>query len=218
MEHTENKDCTENKEQNKTENKEHTRNNEINQKTNKNTKKNDNKNVNKNKKNKKKDRPDPLFLEGVRLANKWTDQYVNERVVEKVDDDENNMVKIIEGILSVETKKNNFMLFSFDNKTKKDSEGEIIVSNKLLIGFKIENTAWFIYILGLLKDNNKDIEVSYLNDDKNYQIVVITNGSSLKDIDIVYNASILYLKENKLVDFGEEDEFIDYSEAVGVEW
>lgn len=207
MEHTENK----------AENKEFTKNNEINQKTNKNTKKNDNKDRNQNK-NKKKDRPDPLFLEGVRLANKWTDQYVNERVVEKVDDDENNMVKIIEGILSVETKKTNFMLFSFDNKTKKDSDGEIIVSNKLLIGYRRENTDWFTYVLGLLNDNNKDIEISYLNDDKTYQIVTITNGSSMKDIDIAYNASILYLKENKLVDFGEEDEFIDYSEAVGIEW
>ena len=196
------------------------------QNTQKNNKKIDKK---ENNKKEKKEKQDPLFTEGVRIAKKWTSNYVNERVVEKVDDDQNSMIKLMYGIESVEEKKNtNFMLFSFDSKVKKDKEGEIIVTNKLLIGTRIneECDKWLEHIR--ISFVNSDMCCVYwryspsidtgLNKNNSFQIAIITGGSSFKDIDTAFMASNQYLKDNKLVDFGEDDEFIDYSEEAGIEW
>lgn len=199
------------------------------QNTRKNNKK-DNKKENNNKGNKKekKEKQDPLFTEGVRIAKKWSSNYVNERVVEKVDDDENLMVKLMRGLESVEEKKNtNFMLFSFDSKVKKDKEGEVIVTNKLLIGTRVneECDKWLEYVRKSVVQTNIDYMLfcyplpSDVTDMKRgFQIAIITGGSSFKDIDTAFTASNQYLKDNKLVDFGEDDEFIDYSEEAGIEW
>ncbi len=173
----------------------------------------------------KQPKQDPMFLEGQRIAKKWTEPYVNDRVSEKVGDDTGKMEKLVQGILSVNTT-TNFMLFSFNNKIKIDAKNPedpkedeatepapVISGSPLLIAYRSTDSGWFDAV-----DKSITFQFGCVANNMSPTYIYIISCNPLKDIDIAFSASVKYLKDNKLVDFGEDDDFEDYSEVAGVEW
>lgn len=129
------------------------------------------------------------------------------RVTKLVGNDINKLYYLLDTINKSGT---NAMLFTMEDK-----------SNELFIGVCGDDTVddWFTSVIDCLGDIQyrvyQDENISIF-----YPLTSSDNISAIKDIDRCYTASITYLKNNKLVDFGDDDD-TDYAamyETIGMEW